>query len=118
MYLLCLHQSYPEASSQVEEGERADVFGKEVHSDLWEKEPVKSKGGKLYYVTFIDDKTWLMHLYLYQNSECRSYGVTLKVECQRCGGGGVLGSAGAYYIGARMRPQLIGCVLTQELGCP
>ena len=27
-----------------------------------------------------------------------------------------MGSAGAYYIGARTRPQLIGCALAQELG--
>ena len=29
---------------------------------------------------------------------------------------GVTGSAGAYYVGARMWPQLIGCALTQEPG--
>ena len=29
---------------------------------------------------------------------------------------GVTGLAGAYYVGARMWPQLIGCALTQELG--
>ena len=29
---------------------------------------------------------------------------------------GVMGSAGAYYVGARMRPQLIGCALAQEPG--
>ena len=29
---------------------------------------------------------------------------------------GVMGSAGAYYVGARMWPQLIGCALAQELG--
>ena len=27
-----------------------------------------------------------------------------------------MGSAGAYYVGVRMRPQLIGCALAQELG--
>ena len=46
------------------ESERADAFGGEVHSDLWGKVPVESKGGKHYYITFIDDKTWLTHLYL------------------------------------------------------
>ena len=35
---------------------------------------------------------------------------------RRCGGSGVMGLAGLYYIGARMWPQLIGCALTQELG--
>ena len=47
------------AAPKVKESEnsRAEVFGGEVHSDLWGKAPVESRGGKLYYVTFIDDKT-------------------------------------------------------------
>jgi Pol polyprotein/gag-pre-integrase-like protein len=49
---------------KVRESDRAEVFGGEVHSDLWGKAPVESKGKKLYYVTFIDDKTRLTHLYL------------------------------------------------------
>ena len=49
---------------KVREGERAKEFGGEVHSDLWGKSPVESKGGKNYYVTFIDNKTRLTHLYL------------------------------------------------------
>ena len=52
----------------------------------------------------------------YQNLECRSYEVMLKAGCQGCGMSGVTGSAGAYYIGARTRPQLIGCALAQEPG--
>ena len=55
---------------------------------------------------------------IYQNSECQSYEVTLKAGGQGCGRLGVMGSAGAYYVGARTQPQLIGCALTQELGCP
>jgi hypothetical protein len=51
------------------EGERAAVFGGEVHSDLWGKAPVESKGGKKYYVTFIDDKTRLTHLYLLKTKD-------------------------------------------------
>ena len=39
-------------------------FLEEKCSDLWGKVPVESKGGKKYYVTFIDDKTHLTHLYL------------------------------------------------------
>ena len=51
------------------EGERAAAFGGEVHSDLWGKAPVESKGGKNYYITFIDDKTQLMHLYLLKTKD-------------------------------------------------
>ena len=49
---------------KMRESERADVFGGEVHLNLWGKAPVKSRGGKKYYITFIDDKTQLNHLYL------------------------------------------------------
>jgi len=45
------------------EGNRAEEFGAEVHSDLWGPAPVATKGGKRYYVTFIDDKTQLTNLY-------------------------------------------------------
>ena len=60
------------------EGERVEVFGGEVHLDLWEKVPVESQGGKEYYITFIDDKTQLMHLYLLQTKDkapkaCKQY---------------------------------------------
>ena len=52
----------------------------------------------------------------YQNSEYRSYEVTLKTGCRGYGMSGVMGSVGAYNVGARMRPQLIGCALAQEPG--
>ena len=35
-----------------------------MHTDVWGPSPVESKGGKCYYITFTDDKTWLTHLYL------------------------------------------------------
>jgi hypothetical protein len=54
---------------KVREGDRAKSFGGEVHSDLWGKSPVESKGGKQYYVTFIDDKTRLTHLYLLRTKD-------------------------------------------------
>ena len=54
---------------KLREGERADVFGGEIHSDLWGKAPVESRGGKKYYVTFIDDKTRLTHLYLLKTKD-------------------------------------------------
>ena len=40
-----------------------------MHSDLWGKSPVESKGGKSYYITFINDKTRLTHLYLLQTKD-------------------------------------------------
>ena len=52
----------------------------------------------------------------YQNSECQSYEVTLKAGSRGYGTLGVAGSAGAYDVGARTWPQLIGCALTQEPG--
>ena len=54
---------------KVREGERAKEFGGEIHSDLWGKSPVESKGGKNYYVTFIDNKTRLIHLYLLKTKD-------------------------------------------------
>ena len=46
------------------EGECATTFGGEVHSDLWGPAPVKTKGGRKYYITFTDDMSHLTHLYL------------------------------------------------------
>ena len=40
----------------------------------------------------------------------------LKAGYRVCGMLGVMGLVGAYYVGARTRPQLIGCALAQELG--
>ena len=71
----------------------------EVHSDLWGKVPVESKGGKKYYVTFIDDKTCLTHLYLLKSKDetekvCKQYeawvetqmGIKIKVLHSNRGG--------------------------------
>ena len=49
--------------------ERVDVFGGEVHSDVWGPAPVESKGGRRYYVTFIDDKSQLTTLYLLKTKD-------------------------------------------------
>jgi len=54
---------------KLREGKRAEVCGGEVHSDLWGKAPVESRGGKRYYVTFINDKTPLTHLYLLRTKD-------------------------------------------------
>ena len=40
----------------------------------------------------------------------------LKAGCWGCGRLGVMGLVGAYYVGARTQPQLIGCALAQEPG--
>lgn len=34
-----------------------------MHSDLWGPAPVATKGGRHYYVTFVDDSTHLTHLH-------------------------------------------------------
>ena len=51
------------------EGERATVFGGEVHSDLWGKCTPESLGGKSYWETFIDDKSRLTHLYFLRTKD-------------------------------------------------
>jgi len=51
------------------EGERATVFDEEIHSDLWGKSSVESKGGKNYMDTYIDDKTHLTHLYFLRTKD-------------------------------------------------
>ena len=45
------------AVSKKREGDRAKEFADEIHSDLWGKSPIESKGGKRYWIIFIDDKT-------------------------------------------------------------
>jgi hypothetical protein len=45
-------------------GERATKFGAEVHSDLWGPALVATKGGKHYYVTYVNDSTCLTNLHL------------------------------------------------------
>ena len=55
--------------AKMRDGEREDVFGGEVHSDVWGLVPVESKGGRRYYVTFINDKSRLMTLYLLKTKD-------------------------------------------------
>ena len=57
------------AAPKVRESKRVDVFDGEVHSDLWGETKVESKGRKLYYITFINDKTHLTHLYLLRKKD-------------------------------------------------
>src|ERR1700722_10721162 len=43
---------------------RVNVFGAEIHSDMWEPSPVQAKTGKEYYVSFTDNYTRFTLLYL------------------------------------------------------
>jgi transposase InsO family protein len=43
-------------------GEGAKAFGEEVHSDVWGPARVETKGGKHYYVTFIDNYSQWTHV--------------------------------------------------------
>jgi hypothetical protein len=57
------------------EGERANEFGAEVHSDVWGPSPIKTIGGKAYYVSFTDDKTrhTQVHLLTHKSNTLRAY---------------------------------------------
>ena len=46
------------------EGEHAMEFGGEIHSNMWGPAPVKTKGGKCYYITYTNNNTQLTNLYL------------------------------------------------------
>ena len=45
-------------------GKNVESPGGEVHTDVWGPSPVKSLGGKLYYISFTDDKTRYSRVYL------------------------------------------------------
>ena len=51
------------------QGDRAKDFADEIHSDLWGKSPIESKGGKHYWITFTDDKTRLTWLNLFRKKK-------------------------------------------------
>jgi hypothetical protein len=48
-------------------GDQATEFGAEIHSDLWGPALVVTKGGRCYYVTFVDDCTRWTHIDLLCN---------------------------------------------------
>jgi Integrase core domain/GAG-pre-integrase domain len=50
--------------AKAQKGKWATEFGAEIHSDVWGPAPVATKGGKCYYVMFVDDSTRLTHLHL------------------------------------------------------
>jgi len=55
-----MHKPVPKERS----GKCADSPGGEVHTDVWGPSPVKSLGGKLYYISFTNDKTHYTWVYL------------------------------------------------------
>ena len=60
MYAKATRKPVPKACK----GKHATKFGDEVYSDLWGLAPVEMKGGRKYYITFIDNMFQLTHLYL------------------------------------------------------
>jgi len=55
-----MHKPIPKERS----GKHADSPGAEIHTYFWGPSPVKSLGGKLYYISFTDNKTHYTHVYL------------------------------------------------------
>jgi hypothetical protein len=53
--------------SKVHGGDQATEFGAEIHSDLWGPVLVVTKGGRRYYMTFMDDCTCWTHIDLLCN---------------------------------------------------
>ena len=79
-------------------GERAMEFSAGVHMDVWGSAPVKTIGGRHYYIMFMDDKTCLTYLHLlHQKSEafaayqdfkawcCTQHNAVVKVLHSDCG---------------------------------
>jgi hypothetical protein len=50
--------------AKTQKGEHVMEFGAKIHSDLWGPAPVAMKGGRHYYVTFVNDLTYFTHLHL------------------------------------------------------
>ena len=65
---LCQSCEYGKATrkpiSSVRQSRRATKFGEEIHSDLWGPSPVRTPGQKEYYISFTDDYTRWMRIYL------------------------------------------------------
>ena len=69
--------------SKVWEGERAKVFCKEVHSDVWGPAQVKTKKRQYYYVTFIDDYSQQTHVdFLVNKSEVLMFYKAFNAMCE------------------------------------
>ena len=49
---------------KAQKGEHAIEFRGKIHSDLWGPAPVATKGGKHYYVMYVNDSTHLTNLHL------------------------------------------------------
>jgi len=55
-----MHKPIPKERS----GKPANSPGEEIHTDMWGPSPVKLLSGKLYYISFTDDKTCYTCVYL------------------------------------------------------
>jgi hypothetical protein len=53
-----------------------------IHSDLCEMNGILTKGGKRYFITFIDDSTRFCYVYLLKSSEALHYFKTYKAEAK------------------------------------
>jgi hypothetical protein len=101
--LFCESCTYAKATRKAvpkaHEGERAKVFGRKVHMDLWGLAPVETRSGRNFFVMFTDDAMWLTHLFLLRLKEevfgayreyeawcCTQLNVHIKILHSECGG--------------------------------
>jgi hypothetical protein len=56
-------------AKKVKVGDRAGEFGDKIHSDVWGPAPIRSLGGRRYYVTFTDDKTRLTQIHFLKSKD-------------------------------------------------
>lgn len=63
-------KSQRKAISKIRQGERATVFGGEIHTDIWGKARTATAGKRYYYISFTDDwSRWTTIYLLRQKSE-------------------------------------------------
>src|SRR6266481_6855996 len=46
------------------EGDQATDIGSEIHTDVWGLSPIKTMGGRAYYISFTNDKSRYMQVHL------------------------------------------------------
>ena len=70
----------------VREPKQCERFGDEVHTDLWGPSDIQTPGHKKFYVSFTDDYTRYMHLYLLAAKSdtfntYKTYAAWVKMQC-------------------------------------